>query len=110
MSCSAVRSRRRDAAKNWESSGSSPADEQLVNATASSEATSARAAALFRRRLWRSRRLFVIFLFNEARNRHDLVLGLDVDESDALRCPSYGAHVVGLHADDHALLCDDEQF
>src|SRR5205823_3608521 len=54
-------------------------------------------------RVW----LFVLFLY-ELRDGDDVVALLDVDESDALRGATDGAHVVGLHPQDHALLRDQQ--
>src|SRR5579864_3747474 len=51
---------------------------------------------------------FLLFL-HQTRDRDELVLALDIDEPDALRGPADRPHVVGLHAENHALLGDEQQ-
>src|SRR5215831_7374587 len=57
---------------------------------------------------WGVVRLFVLF-FNEARDRHDFVVGCDVDQRYALSRAPYRAHIVGRHPENHALLRNQEE-
>src|SRR5581483_7273048 len=49
-----------------------------------------------------------VVLLGEARNRDDAVVALELDQPDALRGAADGPDVAGRHADDHALLRDDQ--
>src|SRR5262245_15709816 len=76
-------------------------------AQAAAQAAIAAAATSLRSR-WRTVRVVVLFL-HEAGDGHDLVLAFDVDQRDALGGTSDGADIVGRHAENHALLGDQQQ-
>src|SRR5439155_17628427 len=53
-------------------------------------------------------RFVPFFPLHQPRDRDHLVFALYVDQRDALCRPSDRPDVVGFHADDHALLCDQQ--
>src|SRR3954464_5813856 len=115
---SVVLSRSRDAVKNCWRRGCSGVDEQPTSVAAASVSASDRVIPhlLGNGTLrvgwfgWSLRRGVLVFFFDEARDRDDLIVAFDVDQGDALRRAADRPDVVGLHSQDHPLLGDDQQF
>src|SRR5262249_45647439 len=98
--------RSRDALKNSPRSACSCAPEQPASVAAAPRIANSRRILRFGRAVSSG---LLVFFFDQARDRHDLVVAFDVDQRHALRRAADRADVVGLHPDDHALLRDHQQ-
>ena len=84
------------------------ADEHPTRTTVVSDADASARTHVLHRRIRTLLSRFFLFLLDQPRDRHDFIVGLDINQADALGCATNRANAACLHPENHALLRDKQ--